>query len=141
MEESAMKAPKAAVSAMLRQAKIMTTNTGNQTARMGTLCFRSIYFRKSAGRPLLSVLRGAEILTWENHGGSAPSRAQAQVRRETEAILARFTDNEITRSPQTIAVAALTDPVACMQISMIGKLEFKASSSEPMVKRRVMTIP
>lgn len=72
-------------------------------------------------------------LTAENHVGRAPSRDHAHVRRETEAILARFTESEMIRSPQTIAVAALADPVACRHISMMGKVQFKAASSGPIV--------
>jgi hypothetical protein len=45
-----------------------------------------------------------------------------------------LTDSEITSKPLTIAVAAFTDPVACRQISIIGKLDFCASSTEPIVK-------
>jgi hypothetical protein len=44
----------------------------------------------------------------------------------------------MTSKPHTIAVAAFADPVACMHISMIGKLEFKAASSGPMVYRITM---
>ena len=71
--------------------------------------------------------------TTENHLGRAPSRDHAHVRRDTDAILARFTESEMTSSPQTIAVAALADPVACRHTSIIGKLEFKAASSGPIV--------
>lgn len=56
-------------------------------------------------------------------------------------MLANVTDSEITSSPQTMAVAARTDPVACVQISMMGKSAFWASSMEPIVNRMQMTIP
>ena len=55
-------------------------------------------------------------------------------------MLARLTDSETTSNPLTIAVAALTDPVACRQISIIGKLDFWASSTEPIVKSMQTTI-
>lgn len=79
-------------------------------------------------------------LTYENQAGRPPSRDHAQVRRDVDAILARFTAREITSSPQTIAVAALVDPVTCWQIWMIGEAELSASSIEPIVNKMVRMI-
>ena len=72
-----------------------------------------------------------KIHTRENHDGKPPSRDQAHVKRDTDAILARLTENEMMNNPVIIAVVALTDPVTSWTITMMGKLESKASSIEP----------
>lgn len=84
--------------------------------------------------------RSHEELTYENHDGRPPSRDHAHVRRDVDAMLARFTAREIIRRPQTIAVAALVDPVACWQIWMIGEGAVRASSIEPIVNNMVKMI-
>ena len=114
-----MKAPKAAVLPMLRHARIMTINTGSQIDRTGILCLGLMY---------------------ENHAGRAPSRDQAQVNRDADAMLPKLTAQEMIRRPQTIAVAAFTEPVACTQISTIGKGAFSTASRSPMQKRMTMMI-
>lgn len=115
---------------------------GSQTARTGTECFLSIYEWKGSVNSRLGRKGNEKGVghTKENHAGSPPSRDHAHVNRDVEAILAKFMASEITSSPHTIAVVALTDPVACLQISIMGKLEFKALSKRPMVNRTVMTI-
>ena len=77
----------------------MTTKIGSQMDRTGTRCLGLMY---------------------ENHLGRPPSRAQAHVSLDADAMLPSVTAMLMTRRPETIAVAALTDPVACVQISMIG---------------------
>ena len=115
-EASEMNAEKAVELPILRQAKHITTNMGRQIARIGTLCLG---------------------LTYENQVGKPPSRAQAHVRREADAMLLTVTTNEMTSSPETIAVAARLEPVACMQTSMIGKGALTAASKSPRQKRTV----
>jgi hypothetical protein len=78
--------------------------------------------------------------TRENHAGKPPSRAQAQVKRDTDAILARLTAKEMTNNPVTMAVVALTDPVTSWIMTMMGKPELKASSIDPIVKSITITM-
>lgn len=70
----------------------MTRMMGSHTDLIGTRCVGEMC-EKKLGKP--------------------PSRAQAHVRRDAEAILPRVTAQEMTSKPQTIAVAARVDPVAC----------------------------
>ena len=67
----------------------------------------------------------------ENQAGRPPSRAHAQVSLEADAILPRVTAVDTTSKPDTMAVAALTEPVACVQISTIGNVAFTAASRSP----------
>lgn len=92
--------------------------------------------------PIQMMLEGCrnKVHTRENHDGRPPSRDQAHVKRDTDAILARLTENEMMNNPVIMAVVALTDPVTSWTITMMGKLEFKASSIEPIDASITMTI-
>ena len=92
---------------------------GSQIERTGTLCLGLMY---------------------ENHFGRPPSRAHAHVSRDADAMLPSVTATLMTRRPQTIAVAALTDPVACMQISMMGNGALMAAFKSPKQKRNTRTM-
>ena len=80
------------------------------------------------------------ILTKAKYWGSAPSRDHAHVRREIDATLARLTERQMTRSPKIMTVVAPFEFVACWMTSIIGKVEFRAFSREPMVKRMTITM-
>ena len=71
---------------------------------------------------------------YENHAGSPPSLAHAQVSRDADAMLPSVTATEITRKPQVIAVAAGVEPVALVRISMVGKGALTAASRSPRQK-------
>lgn len=61
IEERAMKAPKAAVLAMLRQERTMTITMGSQTARTGTECFRSICMKTLVRCSALKIVLPGEV--------------------------------------------------------------------------------
>jgi hypothetical protein len=71
------------------------------------------------------------LLMCENQSGRPPSRAHAYVSLEADAILPNVTAIETKSRPDTMAVAASTDPVACVQISIIGNAAFTAASRSP----------
>jgi hypothetical protein len=88
----------------------MTTTMGTQMDRTKILC------------------RG---LICENQAGSPLSRAQFQVSLEADTMLPRVITIDTTSRPDTIAAAALTEPLAFVHISMIGKVTFTAAARSP----------
>ena len=55
-------------------------------------------------------------------------------------MLARLIENEITKSPVTIAVVAAVEPVTVCRMATIGLLEARASSTEPIETRITITM-
>lgn len=117
-----MKAEKAvaAVDPMFSKDSSDTIKIGSHRARIGTLYLGS---------------------TRAKYFGKAPSRAQAQVIRPTEASEAATTQYVMMSSPETSALAALV-PAMAMKMGMVGYPDSKYGVTSPiwnMMTRAMMS--
>ena len=76
----------------------------------------------------------------KSENGRPPSRANANVNRETDASSANPETNAIRIRPTSITVPAALEPVACTKMAMIGNPVGVLSTSSilPRQKRRAM---